>query len=48
MIVIQATYLFHFPIGGSYNATVILIGRDIGAGKVVTAKRQARVSSLVG
>jgi Na+-driven multidrug efflux pump len=31
MIVIQATNLFHFPIGGIYNATVILVGRNIGA-----------------
>jgi hypothetical protein len=39
MIVINATYLFHFPIGGIFNATVILVGRSIGAQQVATAKR---------
>ena len=39
MIVIQATHLFHFPIGGIYNATVILVGRNIGAQQVGAAKK---------
>lgn len=39
MIVIQATLLLHFPVGGLYNATVILVGRGIGAQEVATAKR---------
>ena len=38
MIVIQATFLFHFPIGGIYNATAILVGRNIGGQRVAAAK----------
>ncbi len=47
MIVIQATFMFHFPMGGIYNATLILVGRSIGAQQVTSAKKYAKASSLI-
>ena len=38
MIVLQATLVLHFPIGGIYNATVILVGRNIGGQLIAAAK----------